>query len=306
MTVARLDFLVRQRAASRKPKCRRFSAIGRWSNSTGLTETTARKVPVFLSATLVVSIASREGLVVVADKRTNDPIRGDLDSAIKISPLGRFSALSVTGTPDFLDPFTFKPNWSLDSIIREYYGNADPEIPESFPELARKITRSFASFVSTTRPGAIPNGNPPDNTLALAAFFLGPKDGCLPSVSWMRLHYVSSHSTLAQPNINVSGSQDRGYLNSSAAQVFGNAAVINELKEGTDLRFNDLREDKRIRKFLLEQPSIVSSKEALDFARFLIKVTSERLHLIDNSRFHVGPSVDCAIIGADGFQWVGK
>jgi hypothetical protein len=48
----------------------------------------------------------------------------------------------------------------------------------------------------------------------------------------------------------------------------------------------------------------LTTDNAKSFALWLIRVTSERTHLIENSTNHVGPTADCAMISRTrGFYW---
>jgi len=61
-----------------------------------------------VSGSLVVAVPTKKGLVVCADKRTNDNLRGDLDTATKITQVSPNAAAASTGTPVFLDRTHFR------------------------------------------------------------------------------------------------------------------------------------------------------------------------------------------------------
>src|SRR4051794_25245161 len=95
---------------------------------------------------LFLATATRDGVVLAADKRTWDPLRGVRDDQEKVVRLGTHTALATTGLPRFEtalhvppEPPAFALLYDAAEVIREYYGGADPLFPESQQGLAERL-----------------------------------------------------------------------------------------------------------------------------------------------------------------------
>src|SRR5258708_2332865 len=64
--------------------------------------------PIPEPGTLVIIVPTRDGIVIGADRRTNDEVRGDVDKTIKIRPIGKFTVVAATGSPPWADRATLK------------------------------------------------------------------------------------------------------------------------------------------------------------------------------------------------------
>jgi hypothetical protein len=114
--------------------------------------------------------------------------------------------------------------------------------------------------------------------------------------------------TISQPKIDIYGSiQPRDSLEFARAMLAGNTAVYEELLNGHDQRFDDLRQNPLVKRFIFDRVhrSKVSSSDAISFAKYFISECHSRTHLIDQSPFHVGNTADICIIDAKtGFRWL--
>jgi 20S proteasome alpha/beta subunit len=95
---------------------------------------------------LVVAIETGAGLVMAADKRQYDLIRGDQDSVDKLHPIDNLTAFSATGYVGFADPVTFAPIFDVKQSIRDFYRNRGVEIPASFDGLCQELFQQFLTF----------------------------------------------------------------------------------------------------------------------------------------------------------------
>lgn len=79
---------------------------------------------------------------------------------------------------------------------------------------------------------------------------------------------------------------------------------FNELRSGTESRFDALRHDIRLKPFLADDIPIPSLDRAQEFARLLISLTSEHGPLI-HSDVRVSSTCDCAVLDYNGkFMWL--
>ncbi|MBI4258865.1 MAG: hypothetical protein HY619_07905 [Thaumarchaeota archaeon] len=265
------------------------------------------------AGTLVVALATEDGLVVCADKRTYDYMRGDLDNAVKIRKLGPAALLSSTGSPTFYDIVTNRLSgqqslrlaFDADAVAAEYFVTHEFNNSEPFWKgLAGRLVSAFQAYVGA-RPFAYwpETGNPPDNALfQLAIFFLD--DSKHLQATFVRFGYIK----VSPPSITVSAIHELPTtFERVKPMVLGNLAVWEELKLGDDKRFNDIRSEAQLMRFVRDKPAVntVTTNAALTFAHRLITVTSQRTHLLENTTFHVGPTTDCALLSKrDGFQWL--
>lgn len=265
--------------------------------------------------TLVVALATKQGLLVCADRRTYDPVRGDLDDTEKITQIGNRAAFASTGIPTFYklltnsltQQTTLVPGFLADSVAQSFFQkNGFTDSETSWQGLARELVQSFESFLRSTPYKFWPEtGNPPDNALFQLGVFFLDEDGRA-HASYVRFTYIKS----PVPVINVfkSVEPDASFIRVRPIAL-GNIAVFTELREGVDKRFDDVRREHLLKRFMREGPEVkqVSLTDAERFARRVIRLTSERTHLLESSTFHVGPTTDVALLDPKkGFRWVVK
>lgn len=267
------------------------------------------------SGTLVVGLSTKRGLLVCADKRTYDYLRGDLDAEVKITELTPQAVSTSTGTGTFYDILTdrltnqqsLRLAFNADEVTRDYFlKNEFNDMKEFWQGLAQALIEQFEKFLYARPYNFWPeSGNPPDNALfQLGIFYLDKSKS--PAASYIRFCYIKDRTPIIKI-YKVDEPKDSFSL--VKPMMLGNTAVYNELMSGRDQRFDDIRSDKLISYFLKDRPPVktVTVETALDFARRFIKLTSERTHLIENSAFHVGPTTDCILLGyKDGLKWLGK
>src|SRR5262249_17823124 len=91
------------------------------------------------------------------------------------------------------------------------------------------------------------------------------------------------------------------------AFAWGSVEVFDELRNGSDSRFESFRNDPQIKRLVSNNPPVdeVEADEAAIVARSIIKLTSENLALLAPNKRDVGTTSDCALITkADGFKWL--
>lgn len=262
--------------------------------------------------TLVVALATKDGLVVCADKRTYDWMRGDLDNEVKIRNLGIATLISSTGFVKFYDVLTNRVNgqqslrlgFDANAVATEYFETHEFDNSEVFWKgLTENLSSAFHAYI-TARPFADwpDTGDPPDNALfQLAIFFLDVFKR--PDAVYVRFRYTKANP----PTIAVTYFRESvNIFEEVKPVVLGNVTVWKELESGRDERFNDIRAETQLMHFVKDRPLVntISIQAGLTFARRLITVTSQRAQLIKDTKSHVGSTNDCALLSKhDGFQW---
>lgn len=268
-----------------------------------------------VSGTLIVGLATKEGLLICADKRTYDPLRGALDTEVKIVELTPTAVFAWTGIPVFYeilsdrtpDQPSLRVAFSAVDVVKGYFlNNRFSNTNDFWRGLSLALKEQFEKFLYAWPFTSWPEtGNPPDNALFQLAFFYTDSAN-VPGAVLIRLCYEKS----IPPSISTSKSEiQRSSFTEVRPIILGDTAVYDEVLSGKDKRFDDIRHDKLMSRFLTDRPPIqtVSVNAALDFARKFIKTTSERAHLIESTPFHVGPTTDCGLLGyKNGFKWLGR
>jgi hypothetical protein len=260
--------------------------------------------------TLVVAVATSRGLVVCADKRTYDRVRGDLDSKLKIIQVRPSTIVTATGNPTFYDILrdgSLRLAFSAEEVTRQYFlKEGFREDDEFWRNLAYALNTEFEGYLNA-RPFSLWPETVVSNDNALfviGVFHLDKATG--PRAIYIRFSYSKS----MPPIITIRRFRESMASFSTVKPIMlGNLAVYNEMVSGVDKRFADMRSDKLLTHFLKAQPHVktVTVNSGLAFARKFIKLTSERTGWIENTNFHVGPTTDCALLSTAGtFQWMGQ
>jgi len=263
--------------------------------------------------TLIVAVPTRTGWLVCADKRTYDRVRGDKDDVTKLLGIGS-AIFGSTGNADFYglltDRITGRESagailFSAEDVVNRFAAtNAFSDTSSFWTGLMHELTTEFESFLrripSTWWPES---GAPPDSALFQLPFFW-VDSGSVPHGTLLRFHYKRQSPFSIE--IRKHDLQAEKITDNIKVIAFGNIAVYEEIMNGKDKRFDDLRQDKEIRRLFFDKPArtTVTETEAEAFGRRFIVLTSERTHLIENTTFHVGPTADCVVIGKNIIRWI--
>ena len=93
----------------------------------------------------------------------------------------------------------------------------------------------------------------------------------------------------------------------SIPMMFGNAAVQKELKSGNDPRFDEVRQNPLVKKFIIrkDKSELVGRDEIIEFSKYFMSQCNKLTPLIDSSRNRIGERVDIAIINPEkGIRWI--
>src|SRR4051794_18712136 len=137
--------------------------------------------------TLVVATPTRDGIVLAADKRSCDPVRGVRDTLTKVVAVGPRTAVALTGRPTVESYYdgsagpAFATLYDAEAAIRDFYLTVEPSFPETTRGLTDKLCSGFEGYLATQPFDDWPeSGEPPEHTLYLAVFahWGGPERRC--------------------------------------------------------------------------------------------------------------------------------
>jgi hypothetical protein len=245
-------------------------------------------------ATLVVGVTTQNGWVVCADKRVYDRARGDVDEVTKVTRVPGNAVVAFVGGHRFYrlrregnGSLTLLPDiFNADDIVQSFtktrrFTNTDVFWSGLATQVVTKLTEVFARESNLQRDSTEnfkavfywSGSNGRQRRRVLNVSFVGKTD-----VSW----------TLEDTQIHRSDISD----------VALEGSLADELQKGHDPRFDAVRNDSRIKKFLEGRPATksTSTREAETFAKHLIQLSSQRLADLKIAEGHIGPTSDCASV----------
>jgi hypothetical protein len=262
-------------------------------------------------ATIIVSVLSKDGMVLVADKRTRTPDgRGISDEGNKIhvtqdGKTAWITAGDVTRLASRVADGGVETYFDADQTIsRQMRAGADPMT--SFEPIGDALRTDLLSGLAQLSRNGSP---PPDRFLLKSVFFVvhGGEQGA----ASMNLLYDGG------TDVRVTPFDEPDCVNRTLC-YFGNVSVAEQLRyyddptkcsSCNDPRFADLRAEASLSTFLHGNPPwpTVPIEDAVAVAKRLVAVTNERSALVGQHRNDVGPTVDIAVLRRDGeFSWVDR
>jgi hypothetical protein len=247
--------------------------------------------------TLIVAVRWRLGIVVCADRRRLMEEVGKVryrDDALKIVAAPPFGLAAIYGTTVYgregVRPFDVRES------VERYAGElAGGSVVRNAQQLAAQLEAEMAEVLEQDNL-PLPQPKPGDpGVFAIILFAL--ERGTL---SETLLLGVSSETDFKVQVIPRPSNQ--------VITVLGHSSVALAIR-GFDPRFQDLRTDPLLGRMLINprQEALVpylSKHDAMSFGRSLIRVTSERLPLLQETE-DVSPESDCAgLTWPDGFEWL--
>ena len=259
-----------------------------------------------IRGTIVVAVATKEGLLIAADRRTSDPLNGVLDNKTKIIRLLRTAAFSSTGTSrfHFRDIASGEDRgkaFDADEIVANYFYNINFENTDEFWKgLTRTLRNDFKGFLSHMAYDTWPeSGDIAHNNGLFQLVFLYVDENGVIGITDLQFCYIKGQS----PTIKfMKGQYPSENFNRVDPYIAGNIDVFFHVRDGTGERFDEMRNDQSVMRLWKGRPDVetVSVEEAEAFCRKLIKVTSE----CDS---FVGQTYDAAILNhTDGFRWLSQ
>jgi hypothetical protein len=258
--------------------------------------------------TLIVAIPCKDGLVICADKKLNLSIGGcTLEDAVKIHKLSTQVAFGVVGNSIFYDPLNpLKVLYSTENVVKAFFANKK-YIPDDWSEFARTVTQSFTKFATDLPPTYIVSGGPPpDHFIFHIVFWYLKPDGRLGAYTFS-LQYIREIGRLCPFRME----EPAQTFEIGRALAWGNVRLFDEITNGSESRFDELRNDAGVRRLLVEDPpaSEVTVEEALTAANKLIKVSRTMTSTLEpiKEAADIEEKTVCAIINRQtGFKWLSE
>jgi hypothetical protein len=192
--------------------------------------------------------------------------------------------------------------FSAEDLAKQFFerktiGQFDAELPE-FAELLKTqfreylAARTFEKWPATRLIGQDPI------LFNVTFFYSHPQAGI--KIKRVVFRYVKQRLPLIDVSIE----------DSSEKRIIGDGAepILRELLQGNNPNFDQERRDLKIRTVLFDKAWAreITLKEAFDFARAIIKSTSEKGKLLQGMLGSISPSYDCAVLTKKGFKWYVK
>jgi hypothetical protein len=115
-----------------------------------------------VKGTLVVVVPNEEGLLVCADRRSYDPIRGDVDASVKIGKLNEWAAVASTGNTTYARRTDFSVDYDSNEEAEKFVAaNGFAPSIAYWKLLASSFESDFNNYASLYPSWTPPN--PPDH-----------------------------------------------------------------------------------------------------------------------------------------------
>jgi hypothetical protein len=256
-----------------------------------------------LKGTLVLVIATKDGLFIAADKRITNTVTSATSTKTKIIRLNSKTAFTVThaGTFHLVDMASGKylgKAFDADDVITNYCQRNNFDNSTQFWDgLKQELTTQFINGIGKVPYNERPETDPPSHGLFEVNFFYIDQNGIMGITNTM-FCYKKNNS----PSTGVTANQDHPAVNFKQVipYVAGDDSIYLKIKDENNEEYNDIRNDESVKRLLLEKPEVgtVTIEEAKAFCRKIIQVTSEKTD-------KVGSTYDFALIDSNnGFKWV--
>lgn len=264
-----------------------------------------------LGGTLVIAIPTKDGLLLCGDNAISDG-KGTLvkDDFVKVYQIEDKGVYSATGNfilqhnrNTFLHDET-RIDFDLFAYLEKFFSyDFDFSQAASWNDLRESIVKSLYKM----KPNILRAHFPPTPTnrhhvFRIAFFYLDNQQNIKGKI------FNYTFNTKAMQFYSDVTSLSPEQFHSSLPIMMGVPEVADEIKSGTDKRFDDLRANKELRAFIAGTVPVskLTAKKALKFSKYLIKLTSEKIALLQpNSR--VSPTSDCALLSPKtGVTWLSQ
>ena len=248
---------------------------------------------------MVVAVRFDSGLIVCADKRSHlegpsGPENVYRDDDVKITIVNQNGGFATAGVPIFERDDGVR-TFDADRLISNYLRDLGFT---RFDNLARRVEDGFRAYLLSKHPDARPATHWDEGRPVLFRAMIFLRDRRLIDLYELELEYVNGMALRVHTTVqNRSNNRLRAY----------GTLVLNEIMQGSDQRFADLRADPVFASVLKATwASQVKEAQALSFAKKSIAVTSERISLLDRSlQSSYGPTSDCAEArDGSGIRWL--
>jgi len=250
--------------------------------------------------TLVVTVPTRDGLVICADKRRWNKVQGGIDDDTKVFRIGKKALFAIAGHRSILSAIDYTVLFDVADTPKSFFHQHPPErIEELWDDLQDAMIGAYRSHLERGLPPFSTEYLPPDGTLYLVMFYYVIGDD-------IRVKKIrATYSEVPQPAISTQV-EDHTKRAMHSAEVEGQSEVVAELREGTNPGFDRARDDplfNRLKRGV--DPGELSKSDGVAAARKIIDTTSRLRHLLAApGPTMVSPSCDCGLLNVSGFTWM--
>lgn len=256
--------------------------------------------------TLIVVVPCQEGLVICADRLGTNAKAGTTTEIQKLFQIGPAAAFAATGTTTLQDLNDDSFQYDVCKIIDEFFREQQFDYKSPLAQaLAKHLTNRFNNFfwkfTHLPLPKLIVEDKEYRHFFRLIFCYLDGNESAKVNVGDF---FYDSEIEQFKLGINPVTEDE---LKGIAPMVFGDRVVFDELRNQTDKRFDKARNDPTIKRFITGKAAAgeVTEKEALQFAKKLILISSKMTPVISGKPTTIGEVVDCGIIRiGKGFEWI--
>lgn len=257
--------------------------------------------------TLILAIPCQEGIVIAADRLAADvgtanivyerKILGIKPRSFKHAP----AIFGVTGMAS-LNNKTHNLHFNAQRAVSNFYAGKDPaKTAELLQKLAAKISNDFYSSAKGVT----------DKTFTDQGFLIGDNlfnvivlytdRSAIRGIRGAALEFsILQNTQLGAKMINVHD----GELEKKHVHAFGIKNIVDGIL-GNDSRFEIERQNPIVSSVLNHTPTEVPMEKAIEIARFLIKISSEKISEVYQGPGGISPDADIAIIlPSKGVKWI--
>ena len=237
-----------------------------------------------LYCTLIVGVPAATGFVLCSDtrlidSRTRQPVN---DRMNKILVLNKNAVFAEFGNYTMF--FNFNSFAAIDGYFKERPFSLRAETIGALAESLRSQSQMALSRSATTLQ------TPKNDNLLFSVVMLGIEMGTV--TGWIiTLRYIATTSTVtAQPSRLLPRMFD-----GTSPMILGETSVAGEVKDGHNKRFDDLRKDIRVMRFLVGKlsPRFVNETMAVEIAGTLITETGRRFRWLSSELSPVNEKYIC-------------
>jgi len=242
---------------------------------------------------LIVGVPVQSGWVVCGDKRVVSPIRGVHDDQTKVFQVRPGLVFGVTGFQRMVELVEGEAitRFSVADVVKRHLATRlFTGTQDDLQALGDELVSAYQTYLARAPADGLPELDDSDTSGSSIAVFWVDKSS--PSVAMLRLRF--------QPVTEIDISRNRISIGGGARSVgMGNTRVWLELERGKRKEFGKARADASIQALLNPASDYVttSRRDAEQFARRMIAVTSELNPLLGTAPSDVGPTVDCLQVG---------
>lgn len=242
--------------------------------------------------TLVMAIPTNSGWTVCADRRRHDIVRGYQDAVTKLKRYGRNAIYADIGSSILFvsdqraTPGTVRETFNANETLKRFaLTNHFSDTPRFWSMLAGVVVNDLKTAIAANRPVAGENSD-------LALVFFWVREGVL-NRHFIRIDFSNPERITPTESRYESRPGQEGRTG-----AFGNSHLFAELLRGTDPRFDELRKDPDIKRFIRSpiDRQLITSGEAEAFAKRFIRISSEKTGLLLSGGGSIGPTSNCVAV----------